>query len=202
MKALLLAAMLSLSVGLAAQDPPNPRALFDAGHYQQVIDAIGSQPDRPADLTYLLGHSYLRLNLRDEARQAFSSLSAGVAPDAPTPWSLVGESAAALVDLNNGLAVEKAAKAVEIAPGEFFPNYQLGLAQSAAEQWEPSAKAFEQALTIDPSFAYAHYYAGLAYSRLSQVDRVATHFEYFLKLAPEAPERPAVMSLMRTLRGL
>jgi hypothetical protein len=31
---------------------------------------------------------------------------------------------------------------------------------------------------------------------------MATHLEYFLKLAPEAPERTAVMSLMRSLRGL
>jgi hypothetical protein len=30
---------------------------------------------------------------------------------------------------------------------------------------------------------------------------MATHLEYFLKLAPNAPERPAVMALMQSLRG-
>jgi hypothetical protein len=29
---------------------------------------------------------------------------------------------------------------------------------------------------------------------------MATHFEQFLKLAPEAPERPEVQSIMRTLQ--
>ena len=88
-----------------------------------------------------------------------------------------------------------------LAPDQFHPNYQLGLARSAAEQWEPAAAAFEKASSIDPAFAYAHYFAGLAYSRLRQIDRMATHLEYFLKLAPNAPEQPAVMALMRSVRG-
>jgi hypothetical protein len=29
---------------------------------------------------------------------------------------------------------------------------------------------------------------------------MAVHFEQFLKLAPEAPERPEVLSIMRTLK--
>jgi hypothetical protein len=30
---------------------------------------------------------------------------------------------------------------------------------------------------------------------------MAVSFENFLKLAPQAPERPAVQSIMRTIRG-
>jgi hypothetical protein len=30
---------------------------------------------------------------------------------------------------------------------------------------------------------------------------MAKNLEYFLKLAPNAPERPAVMSLMQSVRG-
>jgi hypothetical protein len=33
------------------------------------------------------------------------------------------------------------------------------------------------------------------------VDKMAGFFETFLKLAPNSPERPAVESIMRTLRG-
>ena len=87
-----------------------------------------------------------------------------------------------------------------MAPTQFHPSYQLGLAYSAAEQWAPAAEAFETSTTIDPTFAYAHYYAGLAYSKIRQVSRMATHFEYFLKLAPDAPERSAVVTLMRRVR--
>ena len=37
--------------------------------------------------------------------------------------------------------------------------------------------------------------------RANRPDRMAIHFEQFLKLAPEAPERPEVLQIMRTVRG-
>ena len=196
---LTLTAVLSAVALVPAQEPVSPQINFDAGRYEDAANAITAQPEPPPDAIYLAGRSYLHLSRPDDARAQFGRLSAGVDP--PTPWSLVGESALALVDANPGLAVEKASQAVALSPDQFHPNYQLGLAHSAAEQWEPAAAAFEKATTLDPAFAYAHYYAGLAYSRLQQLDRMATHLEYFLKLAPNAPERPAVMALMQSLRG-
>jgi len=199
MKAFLILAMLSTTVVLDGQAPPNPQNLYEAGSYEEVVNAIASQGDQvPPASIYLAGQASLRLNRQDEARAQFAKLSSG---GDPTPWSLVGESATALLDGNNGLAIEKATQAVAMTPDQFHPNYQLGLAYSAAQQSEPAAVALAKAAAIDPSFAYAHYYAGLAYSRLKQLDRMGTHLEYFLKLAPNAPERPAVESLMRSLRG-
>jgi len=37
--------------------------------------------------------------------------------------------------------------------------------------------------------------------RAGRPDRMANHFEAFLRLAPEAPERPEVIQIMRTVRG-
>ena len=37
--------------------------------------------------------------------------------------------------------------------------------------------------------------------RANRPDRMASRFEQFLKLAPEAPERPEVLSIMKTIRG-
>jgi hypothetical protein len=37
--------------------------------------------------------------------------------------------------------------------------------------------------------------------RANRPDRMANHFEQFLKLAPDAPERPEVMQIMKTVRG-
>lgn len=177
------------------------KKLFEAGHWDQAIGAVNAQGDQPSpESTYLAGQSYLRLEQADPARAQFAKLSAGVPDDAPTAWSLVGQSASALVDGNKDLGIEKAQRAVEMASDQFHPNYQLGLAHASAEQWERAADAFETASTIDPRFAYAHYYAGLAYSHIKQVSKMATHFEYFLKLAPEAPERAAVATLMRRVR--
>jgi Tfp pilus assembly protein PilF len=60
---------------------------------------------------------------------------------------------------------------------------------------------FERATQLDPMFAYAHYYAAISYSRIKQADRTASHFQTFLQLAPNAPERAAVESIMRALQG-
>jgi tetratricopeptide (TPR) repeat protein len=193
-----LLAVLHASLIVRAQDP-SPQAHFDAGRYEDAITAIAAQSNPSPELIFLAGRSHIHLNRANEARVQFTRLSSGVEP--ATAWSLVGESAVALIDANNPLAIEKATQAVSLAPDQFHPNYQLGLAQSAAEQWAPAAAAFEKASGIDPASAYAHYFAGIAYSRLRQIDRMATHLEYFLKLAPNAPEQAAVMSLMRSVRG-
>ena len=196
---LTLAGVVSAAHAARGQEPVTPEAYFDGGRYAEAITAAQQNATAP-EMIFLTGRSYLRLNRPDDARMQFAQLSAGVAE--PTAWSLVGESANALIDANTALAIEKASQAVTLAPADFHPHYQLGLAYSTAEQWEPAAAALEKATSINPAHAYAHYFAGLAYSRLRQLDRMATHLEYFLKLAPDAPERTAVMSLMRSVRGL
>ncbi len=198
--ALTLAGVLGAAAIVRAQEPVSPQTHFEAGRYEEAINAVTAQGGEPApESVFLMARSYLHLNRQDEARAQLAKLSPGADP--PTSWSLVAESAIALIDANAPLAVEKAGQAVAAAPDQFYPNYQLGLAHSAAEQWEPAAAAFEKAAAIDPAYAYAHYFAGLAYSRLRQLDRMGTHLEYFLKLAPNAPERAAVTSLMQSLRG-
>lgn len=190
-----------MSMAQKVQAPPDPKSLYEAGQYEPAIQAIAAQGDEPSPAaTYLAGQSHLRLNQPDAARAQFAKLSAGSSAEKPTAWSLVGTSATALIGGDTQLGIESAKRAVQMAPDEFHPNYQLGLAYSAADQMAPAAEAFEKAAAIDPTFAYTHYYAGLAYSKLRQVSRMATHLEYFLKLAPEAPERPAVVTLMRRVR--
>ena len=85
---------------------------------------------------------------------------------------------------------------------EFHAYYQLGLARTRKEEWAGAAEAFARAAELNPNFAYAHYYAGLSYSRVKRPDQVVRHFEMFLKLAPKAPERSAVTSLLRAIKGL
>jgi hypothetical protein len=41
----------------------------------------------------------------------------------------------------------------------------------------------------------------MAFYKVKRIDRMAVSFENFLKLAPQAPEGPAVLSIMRTVRG-
>jgi tetratricopeptide (TPR) repeat protein len=69
------------------------------------------------------------------------------------------------------------------------------------QDWRGAAEAFDRAGALSPGHAYAHYYGGLMHYRANRPDRMAIHFEQFLKLAPDAPERPEVTQIMRTVRG-
>jgi tetratricopeptide (TPR) repeat protein len=178
----------------------SPQALFEAGQYEQAVNALRGQPDS-LDTAYLAGLSLVHLQRPDEAKAEFGKLTGDGSESDPTVWRLVGESATLSLEGNVQGAIDAARRAVEKDSASFHAQYQLGMALSAAEQWEAAAEAFDKASSINSKFAYAHYFAGLGYSKIKRVSRMATHFEIFLKLAPEAPERPAVESLMRTVRG-
>jgi len=184
----------------AAQEPASPQQLFESGQNDQALQRIAQEREQgtlqPAD-AYLAGQVLVKVNRDDEARAEFERLATSGDPI----LSLVGQSAVAMVNNENERAVELATQAVAAGPESFQAHYQLGHAKSKFEDWAACAEEFHQAATLDPTFAYAHYYAGLSYSRIKRADRTSEHFERFLKLAPKAPERAAVESLMRTLRG-
>jgi tetratricopeptide (TPR) repeat protein len=218
------AVLVSASAAFAQESQtPSPQKLFEAGQYQQAAQAIEAKrqpaPVSPSE-SYLAGQVYLRLNQTDKATQEFSRLAASQDP----VWKLIGESALALVNSQLDQALDKAAQAsARVAPPaegarpqaqpnqagsgsagmaeRFHAAYQTGLVKMKREDWAGAAEAFERAAQIDPAFAYAHYYAGLAYSRIQRPDKVALHFDHFLNVAPSAPERAGVMSIMRTIRG-
>jgi len=141
--------------------------------------------------------AYMRLSQVDRASPDLQALVASADP----AWRLVGQSLQALNEGNVGGAVDLGHQAVAANPELFAAHYQLGLAQARAEDWAGAATAFERAAALNPSFAYSYYYAGLSYSRIRRADKTAEYFERFLQLAPEAPERAGVLSIMRTLRG-
>ena len=184
-----------LSAGAAwASAQENPRTLFEAGNFQAVVDRVPD--DAPAEAKYLKGLAFRKLNQNDQAKEAFGRLA-----EAGDQWREVGESAVALVDGNLDAALETATAAVMVDPKLAEAQYQLGLVLDARGESARAAEAFSNAATANPTMAYAHYYAGMNYYKAKRVDRMAVYFENFLKLAPKAPERPAVESIMRTVRG-
>jgi tetratricopeptide (TPR) repeat protein len=192
-----IALLLTASLAGAAQDA-TPQKLFESGKYQEAIDAVKAQPDAPQDQIHLRALAHRKLSQNDEAKQAFGAL-AGAAEG--SVWREIGQSGTALVDGNIDGAQAAAAKAVE-ADGNSAPaRYQLGVVESARDNQAQAAEAFAKAAEIDPQMAYAHYEAGMAFYKVKRVDRMAVYFENFLKLAPDAPEKPAVQSIMRTVRG-
>ena len=97
--------------------------------------------------------------------------------------------------------LKTAREAVEKAGDLADAHYQLGLVLANASEWAAAAAEFDRVAEINPSLAYAYYYGGLMHYRANRPDRMANRFEQFLKLAPNAPERPEVVQIMRTVRG-
>ena len=191
----------------AAQDvvvDPGPlvaaRQLHDAGKYREAIDAIGAEQAKRtlwARLLYLEAQSYERISERENAARLYRELG-GL--DGPS-WQSIGQSALELLNKQPKAAITAATRAVSLDPAVPEAHYQLGLALSVSQDFARAASAFDTAAELDPQWAYARYYAGLAYSKVKRIDLMAARFEAFLKLAPDAPERPEVQSIMRTVRG-
>jgi tetratricopeptide (TPR) repeat protein len=188
---LVVVAMLLVAARANAQD--TPRQLFEAGKYQAAIDKTGGDAS-PAAL-YLKGLSHLKLNQADAAKDAFQKVGGDEA------WQAVGRSAVALTDNDRDGALAAARSAVEKNAKLAEAQYQLGLVLDAVGDHAAAAAAFSAATEDNPQMAYAHYYAGMNFYEAKRIDRMAVYFENFLKLAPNAPERPAVESIMRTVRG-
>jgi tetratricopeptide (TPR) repeat protein len=193
---LLATAFITLLSSLAlAQDPGEVQRLFEAGRYQQVVDA--TTPQSAPEVLYTTAQSQQKLGANDQALQTYGRLAERPEND---PWHFIGLSGRQLVEGNMEAAVGSARQGVAAAGDLPHAHFQLGLALARQQQWAEAAAAFEAASSRQPTNAYAHYYGGMAYYRANRVDRMATHFEQFLKLAPEAPERPEVTSIMRTLQ--
>ena len=188
----LLTLLLAAAARPTAQD--DARKLFESGKYQAVIERT-AQDDSPG-AQYLKGLAHLKLKQPDEAKESFRRLDR-----ADEAWKAVGESAVALVDGNHDGALDAARAAVERNAGLAEAQYQLGVVLEARGDRPAAADAFVKATQANPQMAYAHFYAAMNFYEAKRVDRMATYFENFLKLAPNAPERPAVESIMRTVRG-
>jgi tetratricopeptide (TPR) repeat protein len=177
------------------QDAGDVRRMFEAGQYQQAIEAAGE--DLPESL-YTAAQSHQKLGASAEAHDTYGRLAARGEDDA---WHFIGLSGQQLLDNQTDAALGSAQQAVAINGGLAEAHYHVGLVLAKRQDWRGAADAFERAIDLTPGDAYAHYYGGLMHYRAGRPDRMANHFEQFLRLAPEAPERPEVMQIMRTVRG-
>jgi tetratricopeptide (TPR) repeat protein len=178
------------------QDVAEVRKMFEAGRFQQVVESADG--DAAPAVVFTAAQSHQKLGATAEARAAYEQLAARGEDDA---WHFIGLSGQQLIDGDTGAALESAQRAVSLASNLADAHYQLGLVQARREDWRAAADAFDRAATLNPAMAYAHYYGGLTHYRAGRPDRMAIHFEQFLKLAPEAPERPEVLQIMKTVRG-
>jgi tetratricopeptide (TPR) repeat protein len=194
-KILLMALLLVPSVAFS-QDTARVRRMFEAGQYQEAI-RTAADGDAPQAI-YTTAQSYQRLGSTAEARDTYARLSARPEDD---PWHFIGLSGQQLLDDDTDAALESARQAAAMAGGLAEAHFQVGLVFAKRQDFAAAAQELDRAAELAPDYAYAHYYGGLMHYRAGRPDRMAIHFESFLKLAPEAPERPEVVQIMRTVRG-
>lgn len=184
-------------VSLRAQTFVDVRQLYDAGKYREAVDAAAAVVAVPARVLYLQAQSHERLGEAAEAASVYTRLRDTAAP----VWRSIAESALARQSSQTADALAAATRAVEQDANTAEAHFQLGLALGGSADPAKAAAAFDRAAELDPQWSYARYYAGLSYYKAKRIDLLADRFEAFLKLAPNAPERPEVESIMRTLRG-
>ena len=187
--------LLAVTIAPVTQDV-SPQKLFESGKYQQAIDSVKKRSDAPPDQVFVRALAHRKLNQKDDAKEAFGALARG-----DGPWKEIGASGTALIDGNMDDAAAAARRAVDADGNSAQARFLLGLVESARNNQQQAADAFAKATELDPQMAYAHYEAGMAFYKAKKVDRMAVYFENFLRLAPNAPERPAVQSIMKTIRG-
>jgi tetratricopeptide (TPR) repeat protein len=189
----LTAALALFGASMAAAQKPEVQRLYQSGAYEQAVDA--ARDGDPAS-TYLAAQALIKMERSDRAVAEMTRLRASD----NAAWRLIGESGEALIANDAGRAIELGRRAVEADADNPFAHYQLGLAAGKANDWGAAVAAFTRAVELKPDFAYAHYYAALSYQRQRQLSKTAEHFDAFLRLAPDAPERSAVLAILRTIK--
>ena len=187
-------AMAVSSVPARAQEN-SVQKLLERGALQEAVDRAGTEGDN-VESTYLAAQALVKMDNTGGAEERYGRLRAS----GDAAWTAIGESGAKLLAGDVNGAVDAANRAVAASGDNPFAHYQLGLAAMKQNNPQRALEAFTRTTELRQDFAYAHLYAGQAAQQLKQTAKMADHFRYFLKFAPDAPERQAVQSILRSLR--
>jgi tetratricopeptide (TPR) repeat protein len=179
----------------AADEQSSVQKLIERGALQEAVDRAAAESDNP-ESTYLAAEAAIKMDNQSGAEERYSRLR-DTGDDA---WKAIGESGAKLLAGDVDGAMDAANRAVDANGENPYAHYQLGLAASKQGNHKRATEAFTRATELKSDFAYAHLYAGQSAQRLKQTAKMAEHFQYFVRLAPEAPERQAVQAILRSLR--
>jgi tetratricopeptide (TPR) repeat protein len=109
--------------------------------------------------------------------------------------------AASRVRLEQYAAAEAPAQeALRASPGNAVASAALGEALVAQGKLDEAIQRLTAVVQADPRLPYAYYWRGQAYHRNKQIARMVDDYQAFLRLAPDAPEAPALKALLGSLR--
>lgn len=85
-------------------------------------------------------------------------------------------------------------------PGHAVAVAAVGEALVGQKKYDDAIERLSAALAKKDDLAYAYFWRGKAYDKKNQAARMVADFSAFLKLAPKAPEAPAVQAFLAALR--
>ncbi|MEQ1760187.1 MAG: hypothetical protein ABL986_17865 [Vicinamibacterales bacterium] len=172
------------------------QVLFESGRDAEVVSRTSS-PSVPSDDVWFGAQSLLRVGQRAEAIEQFRRLRDTAQSDGFRRAADVA--LARLNDQPDALSIAQEAAAA--SPNDPFVQFEAGIVFSFRGDHAQAARAFDAAVNASPMLAYAYYHSGLAYGQIERPDMTITRLEVFVRLAPLAPERPQVESILRSARG-
>ena len=173
------------------------QTLYESGEDREIVNRVKGSVSNSvtAEDRWFAAQSQLRLGLRKDAIDDLAALTqTGADPAVQVAAQLaIGRL------MNDDATLGQARAAAGAYPESLFVQYELGLSYSARNDFTSAARIFDVCIATAPTFAYAYYQSALAYQHLDRPDIMANRFDRFVRLAPNAPERPEVESVLRTI---
>ena len=182
-----------------AEAPPSStiQSLYESGEDRELVNRVKSST--PTAVTgadrWFAAQSQLRLGLRNDA---IDDLTALTRTDADPAVQVAAQLAIGRLTNDEG-TLGQARAAAGAYPDSLFVQYELGLSYAVRNDFASAARSFDVCIATAPTFAYAYYQSALAYQHLDRPDIMANRFDRFVRLAPNAPERPEVESVLRSI---
>jgi tetratricopeptide (TPR) repeat protein len=128
--------------------------------------------------------------------EAASALSAEVRKSPENKELLTHLGLARIQTGDPGGALEPLKKAISLDDNYAEAHFGVGFANYKMKKIGEAIPELEKATKLAPHHAYTHYYLGMAYNQTDRKDLSIHHLRTFVALAPDAPEAPAVRSIL------
>jgi serine/threonine protein kinase/WD40 repeat protein/Tfp pilus assembly protein PilF len=159
------------------------------GQWEKAVDdhseAIKRAPQR-LDILVCRGKTYLRMNQKHKAREDFRRAVEGNADRANRLARELATSTNVLYR-EPSLAVELAAQATRLAPGQATYWNTLGIAHYRAGDWQAAVKALEEAEKLEPGvcLGFNALFLAMSYHRLQNTSSAWHHYEQAIRWCQE-----------------
>jgi len=167
-------------------------ALARAGHYEEAIDAyeraVRVDPKNP-EVYNDLGNAYFATMQIDRARDLYRK-TLELAPDHAWAMNNLGYTYFAAKEYET--AVQWFQRALTREPDHLFARMNLAVTYHDMGAYDAAIRELKRLLEDHPETAKAYYNLGLSYTLKGDYPRALDAFHTYLKMAPDAVERPYV----------